>query len=109
MRGTTMEQVFKGIVSTAQNVTHICECRTLLRPQRSQFRIASAENADHLFEPWPSVGSSWPTSFYRCPFWPVRAVERYQGPFDKKLAHPILVASNVVSYRRTEQLLRTSY
>ena len=27
MRGTTMEQVFKGIISTAQNVTHICELR----------------------------------------------------------------------------------
>ncbi|RPD70273.1 alpha/beta-hydrolase [Lentinus tigrinus ALCF2SS1-7] len=64
-RGTTMEQIFKGIISTAQNVTHL-------------------------------FGSGWPTSFYRCSFWPVRSVERYQGPFNKTLANKILVASNLL-------------
>ncbi|KAI0369593.1 alpha/beta-hydrolase [Pilatotrama ljubarskyi] len=37
----------------------------------------------------------WPNSFYSCPFWPVRAVERYQGPFNKTLANKVLVVSNV--------------
>ncbi|OSD00757.1 alpha/beta-hydrolase [Trametes coccinea BRFM310] len=36
----------------------------------------------------------WPAPFRYCPFWPVRAVERYQGPFNKTLANKILVASN---------------
>ncbi|RPD63505.1 alpha/beta-hydrolase [Lentinus tigrinus ALCF2SS1-6] len=65
LRGTTMEQVFKGIISTAQNVTHL-------------------------------FGSSWPATFYRCSFWPVRSVERYQGPFNKTLANKILIASNLL-------------
>ena len=34
--------------------------------------------------------------FQYCPFWPVRAVERYQGPFNKKLANKVLVISNTV-------------
>ncbi|RPD70275.1 alpha/beta-hydrolase [Lentinus tigrinus ALCF2SS1-7] len=65
LRGTTMEQVFKGIISTAQNVTHL-------------------------------FGSSWPATFYRCSFWPVRSVERYHGPFNKTLANKILIASNLL-------------
>ncbi|RPD63511.1 alpha/beta-hydrolase [Lentinus tigrinus ALCF2SS1-6] len=65
LRGTTMEQVLKGIISTAQNVTHL-------------------------------FGSSWPVVFYQCSFWPVRSVERYQGPFNKTLANKILVASNIL-------------
>ena len=38
----------------------------------------------------------WPYLFHQCAFWPVRAVERYQGPFNKTLANKILVASNTV-------------
>ncbi|KAH9892884.1 alpha/beta-hydrolase [Cubamyces lactineus] len=62
-RGTTMSDVFRGIIS-------------------------SSRTASHLFS------SVWPNPFGYCPFWPVRAVERYQGPFDKKLANKILVLSN---------------
>ncbi|KAI0689861.1 alpha/beta-hydrolase [Cerioporus squamosus] len=62
-RGTTMEEVFKHIIPTARNVSHI-------------------------------FGSIWPILFYRCSSWPVRSVERYQGPFNKKLANKILIASN---------------
>ncbi|RDX49560.1 alpha/beta-hydrolase [Lentinus brumalis] len=64
-RGTTMKAVFEGIVSTAQNVSHM-------------------------------FGAGWPTPFYPCSFWPVRSVERYQGPFNKKLANKILIASNML-------------
>ncbi|TFK83375.1 hypothetical protein K466DRAFT_655259 [Polyporus arcularius HHB13444] len=63
-RGTTMKAVFEGIISTAQNVSHM-------------------------------FGAGWPTPFYLCSFWPVRSVERYQGPFNKKLANKILLASNI--------------
>ncbi|KAI0350507.1 alpha/beta-hydrolase [Trametes cingulata] len=43
----------------------------------------------------PLFASIWPASFYYCPFWPVRAVERYQGPFNRTLANRILVLSNL--------------
>ncbi|KAI0369592.1 alpha/beta-hydrolase [Pilatotrama ljubarskyi] len=39
--------------------------------------------------------SVWQNTFYGCPFWPVRAVERYEGLFKNTLANKILVASNV--------------
>lgn len=42
------------------------------------------------------VSAAWPATFNYCPFWPVRAVEKYQGPFNKKLANKALVASNLV-------------
>ncbi|KAI0350508.1 alpha/beta-hydrolase [Trametes cingulata] len=51
--------------------------------------IAKSRSGSHLFT------SIWPNAFYHCPFWPVRAVERYQGPFNKTLANKILVVSNV--------------
>ncbi|KAI0331373.1 alpha/beta-hydrolase [Cubamyces sp. BRFM 1775] len=62
-RGTTMADVFKGIIS-------------------------SSRTGSHLFT------SLWPNMFQYCPFWPVRAVERYQGPFNKKLENKVLVISN---------------
>ncbi|KAI0689850.1 alpha/beta-hydrolase [Cerioporus squamosus] len=65
LRGTTMEEVFKGIISSSRNVSHL-------------------------------FGSIWPALFYRCSSWPVRSVERYQGPFNKKLANKILIASNIL-------------
>ncbi|KAI0820126.1 hypothetical protein BC628DRAFT_1341805 [Trametes gibbosa] len=37
----------------------------------------------------------WGTPYEDCPFWPVRAVERYQGPFNKKLSNKVLVVSNL--------------
>ncbi|TFK83377.1 alpha/beta-hydrolase [Polyporus arcularius HHB13444] len=51
--------------------------------------IDTARNISHMF------GASWPAPDYLCGFWPVRSVERYQGPFSKKLANKIIVASNV--------------
>ena len=42
------------------------------------------------------VGATWPVAAYKCAFWPARAVERYGGPFNKSLANPILVLSNLV-------------
>ncbi|KAJ8494817.1 hypothetical protein ONZ51_g2085 [Trametes cubensis] len=38
--------------------------------------------------------SVWPLPFYYCPFWPVRAVERYQGPFNRRLQNKILILGN---------------
>ncbi|RPD63529.1 alpha/beta-hydrolase [Lentinus tigrinus ALCF2SS1-6] len=51
--------------------------------------INNTRNISHLF------GTYWPAPDYLCAYWPVRAVERYQGPFNKKLANKIIVASNV--------------
>lgn len=42
------------------------------------------------------VGALWPVPGFRCPFWAVRAVERYTGPFNKTLANRILVIGNAV-------------
>ncbi|KAI8974213.1 TAP-like protein-domain-containing protein [Trametes punicea] len=50
--------------------------------------ISGSRTASHLFS------ATWPNPFQYCPFWPVRAVERYQGPFNKTLANKVLVISN---------------
>ena len=42
------------------------------------------------------VASQWPSPVYICSLWPERAVERYEGPFNKTLANPILVIGNTV-------------
>ncbi|KAI0820123.1 TAP-like protein-domain-containing protein [Trametes gibbosa] len=52
--------------------------------------VAASHNVSKMFS------SAWPASFYSCPFWPVRAVERYQGPFNKTLANKIMVVSNTL-------------
>ena len=39
----------------------------------------------------------FPVGLYICPFWPIRAVERYPGPFNSTdLANRILVIGNTV-------------
>ncbi|KAI0758743.1 alpha/beta-hydrolase [Fomes fomentarius] len=50
--------------------------------------IATSQNISHMF------GPVWPYSPYYCPFWPVRPVERYVGPFNRTLANSILVIGN---------------
>ncbi|CCO33747.1 Putative hydrolase Mb2247c OS=Mycobacterium bovis (strain ATCC BAA-935 / AF2122/97) GN=Mb2247c PE=3 SV=1 [Rhizoctonia solani AG-1 IB] len=42
----------------------------------------------------PMFGPSWGDAGFYCHRWPVRAVERYTGPWNKKLANPILVIGN---------------
>ncbi|KEP51999.1 putative hydrolase [Rhizoctonia solani 123E] len=42
----------------------------------------------------PMFGPSWGISGFFCHHWPVRAVERYTGPWNKKLSNPILVIGN---------------
>ncbi|KAI0651010.1 alpha/beta-hydrolase [Trametes meyenii] len=64
-RGTRMEDVFKNIIASS-----------------------SSANGSELFT------AVWPAQFYYCPFWPVRAVERYQGPFNKTLVNKVLIVSN---------------
>ncbi|QRV92027.1 Abhydrolase domain-containing protein [Ceratobasidium sp. AG-Ba] len=39
-------------------------------------------------------GPSWGIAGFYCHRWPVRAVERYTGPWNNKLANPILVIGN---------------
>ncbi|KAI0689859.1 alpha/beta-hydrolase [Cerioporus squamosus] len=63
--------------------------------------VAGTQNVSHMF------GAVWPI-IYPCPFWPVRSVERYTGPFNKKLANKILIASNtydpITSLRNAQAL-----
>ncbi|CAE7193805.1 unnamed protein product [Rhizoctonia solani] len=42
----------------------------------------------------PMFGPQWGEAGFYCHRWPVRAVERYTGPWNKKLANPILVIGN---------------
>ncbi|KAF8699096.1 MEROPS serine peptidase family S33, partial [Rhizoctonia solani] len=42
----------------------------------------------------PMFGPSWGDGGFYCHRWPVRAVERHTGPWNKKLANPILVIGN---------------
>ncbi|KAI0744279.1 alpha/beta-hydrolase [Daedaleopsis nitida] len=41
-----------------------------------------------------TFGAFWPIPWYRCSYWPVRAPERYQGPFNGTYANRILVIGN---------------
>ncbi|KAI0779308.1 alpha/beta-hydrolase [Fomes fomentarius] len=42
----------------------------------------------------PTFGAFWPIPWDRCSYWPVRAPERYQGPFNQTYANKILVIGN---------------
>ncbi|KAG8774828.1 hypothetical protein FRC12_001795 [Ceratobasidium sp. 428] len=42
----------------------------------------------------PMFGPIWNIAGFVCHKWPVRAVERYTGPWNKKLSNPILVIGN---------------
>ncbi|RDX41793.1 alpha/beta-hydrolase [Lentinus brumalis] len=42
----------------------------------------------------PSFGAFWPIPWHRCSYWPVRAPERYQGPFNGTYANKVLVIGN---------------
>ncbi|RPD70243.1 hypothetical protein L226DRAFT_514780 [Lentinus tigrinus ALCF2SS1-7] len=64
-QGTSMAEIFEAVIAATQKVSHI-------------------------------FGSGWPNPVaYPCSFWPVRSVERYTGPFNKKLPNKILVASSM--------------
>ncbi|RPD63509.1 alpha/beta-hydrolase [Lentinus tigrinus ALCF2SS1-6] len=51
--------------------------------------ISNTQNVSHI------MGALWPVQNYVCPFWPVRAVERFQGPFNNTHGKQFVVASNV--------------
>ncbi|RPD53038.1 alpha/beta-hydrolase [Lentinus tigrinus ALCF2SS1-6] len=43
----------------------------------------------------PSFGALWPIACHRCSYWPVRAPERYQGPFNNRTyANKVLIIGN---------------
>ncbi|EJF61449.1 hypothetical protein DICSQDRAFT_60485 [Dichomitus squalens LYAD-421 SS1] len=50
--------------------------------------VTQTQNVSHM------VGGVWPQPVYYCPFWPVRGVERYQGPFKKTLVNKIALVGN---------------
>ena len=81
---TTVAEIFEGIISSSRNVSHMCTSTLLFRVPRIM-----------TVRP-DSVSAAWPFPPYYCPFWPVRAVERYTGAFNKTLANSILVIGNTV-------------
>ena len=84
--GTNMTTVFNRLVNVTQTVSPLCAPSILL----------SNSYMSTLTGVCTTVGAIWPVDGFYCPFWPVRAVERYQGPFDKKLSRPALVIGNTV-------------
>ena len=86
----TMENVFKIIISTSQNLSHMCMSRYC-------FSLGLCDDAQNVLV---SDASQWPATTFACSFWPERAVERYTGPFNKTLANNILVIGNTVSRNR---------
>ncbi|TBU24263.1 TAP-like protein-domain-containing protein [Dichomitus squalens] len=50
--------------------------------------VSTSQNLSHMY------ASQWPATTFSCSFWPERAVERYTGPFNKTLAHNVLVIGN---------------
>lgn len=63
-----------------------------------QESVTSQEVFDELLrvvrEVSPMFGSQFPQPAHFCHRWPVRAVERYAGPWNSKLANPILIIGN---------------
>ncbi|KAH9942522.1 alpha/beta-hydrolase [Epithele typhae] len=50
--------------------------------------VEVTKNVSHTF------GPLWPVPWFHCSTWPVRAVERYQGPFNGTFANKVLVIGN---------------
>ncbi len=63
---------------------------------RNVYVLPCASSCSPSLNAGDAVSVAWPAQFYTCPFWPVRAVERYQGPFNKTLANKVMVISNTV-------------
>ncbi|CAE6451043.1 unnamed protein product [Rhizoctonia solani] len=53
------------------------------------FVVKTTRQVSHMFGP---IGATLPETY--CHRWPVRAVERYTGPWNKTLSNPILVIGN---------------
>lgn len=53
--------------------------------------VSASEDVSSLF------GPQWGNSGNACFAWPVRAVERYTGPWDNKPKNPVLIIGNTVS------------
>ena len=81
----TMTDIFNGIISASRNVSQMC---TFAPPT---FQLEARLTPALIL-----VASQWPSPAYICSLWPERAVERYEGPFNKTLANPILVIGNTV-------------
>ena len=54
---------------------------------------------------WRLVGALFPVPWQRCSYWPVRAPERFQGPFNGTFANKVLLIGNAVCMRILRALL----
>ncbi len=91
LTSTNMTDVFQNIIATSQNISHMCK----LSPVSFDESVISVSGL--LMPNLCPVAAAWPFASYYCATWPVRAVERYQGPFNNTLANRVLVIGNTVS------------
>ena len=47
---------------------------------------------------WRPVGALFPVPWQRCSYWPVRAPERFQGPFNGTFKNKVLLIGNAVCF-----------
>ena len=90
-----MDLIFDQIVNVTRNVSHTCASSH--HPLLDRFT--------HIQHTLRAVGAFWPIPWYRCSYWPVRAVERYQGPFNKTFANRVLIIGNTVRFSFPPRLL----
>ncbi|CAE6485194.1 unnamed protein product [Rhizoctonia solani] len=87
-------------ITTDENHMYASEAITCGDSQDAR-RVTTKEVFDHIIKITREVSHMFGpiavlSSATYCHHWPVRAVERYTGPWNKKLSNPILVLSNKV-------------
>ncbi|KAG8720004.1 hypothetical protein FRC09_010255 [Ceratobasidium sp. 395] len=73
---------------------HAITCTDAVDPGDTTTRMVFDEIVRVTREVSPMFGPIWNIAGFVCHKWPVRAVERYTGPWNKKLSNPILVIGN---------------
>ena len=87
-----MTQIFDEVANVTQNVSPTCELPSPLARYARARRFNTTSH--YIYAHSRSVGAIWPTQWNHCLFWPVRAPERYQGPFNGTFANKILIIGN---------------
>ncbi|KAK7690370.1 hypothetical protein QCA50_007027 [Cerrena zonata] len=79
-------------------------------PEGDRKHMAAIEWYTRISKDSPLLGSLFPANQYLCNLWPERAVERYQGPWNRKPANPVLVVANTLnpldSFAQAESIAR---
>ena len=70
----TMDVIFAEVLTDTRAVSHTCAY-----PCTAFYALPDVSPQQ--------VGAYWPIPGQRCSYWPVRAVERYQGPWNNTFAN----------------------